>query len=157
VSNGYLFDSEIPVAALTIQRFKGNGNTYVITDTYFKNTSKSKDYTRYKFMENVYNKRRLVLAVIRQFVSLNKCSNLSEINKAFDMNGMYNPVVVPYTKAVQIYSETGYKRHYIKPDEVIELHDDDATVISVNNQWGVGNIGLFLERAKENNMEISTA
>ena len=47
ISNGYLFENEIPIAALTIERYRGNGNTYVITDTYFKNTSKSKDCLLY--------------------------------------------------------------------------------------------------------------
>lgn len=155
ISNGYLFDQEVPIAALTVERFKGNGNTYIITDTYFKNTSKSKDYTKYKFFDATYNKRRLVLAVIQHFVSQNKCSNISEINRAFDMEGKSNPVVMPYKQAMKIYSETGYKRHYIKSDEVIELYGNEGAVIAVNNQWGVKNIGLFLQRAKENNLVIT--
>jgi hypothetical protein len=156
ISNGYLFENEIPVAALTIERFKGNGNTYVITDTYFKNTSNSKDYTKYKFMNEVHNKRRLVLSVIQYFVAEKKPSNISEINKAFDMEGKSNPVVVPYEKAMGIYSDTGHKRHYIGPDEVIELYSDDKTIVAVNNQWGTGNIDVFLKRAAENGLTIET-
>lgn len=154
ISNGYLFDNEIPIAALTIERYHGNGNTYVITDTYFKNTSKSKDYTRYKFLGQTYNKRRLVLAVIKRFVEVNNASAISEINQAFNMSGKSNPVVASFEYALKIDADTGHARHFIKADEVIQLNDTDKTRIAVNNQWGTGNIGLFLDRAKENGFEI---
>ena len=71
------------------------------------------------------------------------------------MNGKSNPVVVLYKNAREIYSKTGYKRHYIKADEVIELYDVEATVVAVNNQWGTKNMGLFLKRAKENSLVIN--
>lgn len=157
ISNGYLFENEIPIAALTIERYRGNGNTYVITDTYFKNTSKSKDYTRYKFLGQTYNKRRLVLAVIKHFVEVNNIATISEINKTFNMNGKCKPVVASFDEAMKIDSETGHARHFLKADEVIQLSDIDKTLIAVNSQWGTGNIGLFLKRARENNFKINAS
>ena len=61
---------DIPIAALTIQRFRGkDGSIYVTTDTYFNNSYK--DRTKYKFNGVVLAKNRLVLAIIKQHVERN--------------------------------------------------------------------------------------
>jgi len=70
ISNGELIDNSIPVAALTINRFRGkDNNIYVITNTYFNNKSRIFDRTKYLFQGKEYGKGRLVLAVIKYHLS----------------------------------------------------------------------------------------
>ena len=49
--------------------------------------------------------------------------------------------------AQQIFSKGGYKRHFIKPEELIELNNE--TTIAVCSQWGIGNIENFLNKSNE--------
>ena len=49
-------------------------------------------------------------------------------------------------------NKSGYKRHFLKPDEIIELND---TKIVVSTQWGIGNIDNFIQNAKNLNYEIN--
>ena len=51
ISNGHVCNGTIPIAAITIERFRSaTGNVYITTDTYlFKNNLYSKDYTKYEF------------------------------------------------------------------------------------------------------------
>lgn len=69
IEQGYMILNEIPVAALTLTRYKGNdNNVYVATDTLFHNVSRNFDRTKYRFNEKVYGKGRLVLAIIKAYV-----------------------------------------------------------------------------------------
>lgn len=44
---GYFFDADIPIAALTINRFKGkDANVYVVTDTHFSKKVKNRNYSK---------------------------------------------------------------------------------------------------------------
>jgi hypothetical protein len=43
--------------------------------------------------------------------------------------------------AQEIFDRTGHKRHYLKPDELIELSD---SIIATSTQWGIGNIEPFV-------------
>ncbi len=56
-------------------------------------------------------------------------------------------------RANEIYNKKGHKRHFIKPEELIKLAD---CVIAVSNQWGIGNIGGFIEQAKLLGYEIES-
>ena len=154
ISDGYLFNGEIPIAALTIERFKGNGNTYVITDLYFSNKSKSKNNDKYEFFDETYGKGRLVLAVIKRYVKDSEKVTLSDINDKFIPNlKNHADVVTTALNARKIYANKGRKRHFIKPDELIKLYD--GTEIAVNSQWG-NNIGESIKRAKKQQYNIAT-
>ena len=48
--------------------------------------------------------------------------------------------------AVELFRETGRKRHFLGAGETIRLAD--GTEIAVSSQWGSGNIHLFIEAAK---------
>ena len=62
-----IFGGKIPIAAITIQRFRStNGNIYVTTDTYF--SPSTKDRSKYKFNGNEFGKGRLVLAVLKHHI-----------------------------------------------------------------------------------------
>lgn len=153
ISNGYLTPDGISVAALTIQRFRSSrGNVYVTTDTYFKNNASSRDTTKYKFNGEEYGKGRLVLAVMHHHIELNSDLTFAELNKQFPKRFQGSKGVFTLSSnANEIYTETGRKRHFIAPDELIELSD---STIAICTQWGVKNIDRFISRAQEFGYDI---
>ncbi|REL34698.1 hypothetical protein [Thalassotalea euphylliae] len=156
ITNGYLTSDGIPIAALTLQRFRSSrGNVYVTTDTYFKNNSNSKDTTKYLFDGEEYGKGRLVLAVIQRHIELNSEISYAELAKQFPKRCQGSKgVFTSATEANEIYTSTGRKRHFIAPEELIELSD---STIAVCTQWGVKNIDKFISRAVELGHKIMVA
>lgn len=160
ISNGYATKQGVPIAALTIQRFRSvQSNVYVTTDTYFKNTLDAKDRTQYKFNDNLYGKGRLVLAVIKQYVEDSPNITFAELERNFPKScqsaslkgeGILG-VFTTLEKAEEI-ALNGRKRHFLGMDEKIQL--ESGVVIAVCNQWGVGNVDKFISRAREFGCQI---
>lgn len=149
ISDGYLIHDIIPIAALTIRRYRGEDNQiYVLTDTYFKNISRNFDRTQYSFNNNKYGKGRLVLAVIKKYIEDNPNITYSELEKTFPKNIQGSTgVISTFEEAEEIYNRTKSKRHFIKSNELIRLNDNSTVAIS--SQWGILNIGNFLNEAKD--------
>ena len=155
ISQGYTTPSGVQIAALTIQRFRGNnGSVYVTTDIYFKINSGNKDSTKYQFNGNSYGKGRLVLAVIKHHIDKNPNLKYSELERQFpkSLQGSLG-VFSSYSDAKKIHEDTGRWRHFLKPNESIKIQDE---TITVSSQWGIGNIDKFIARAKELGYEISS-
>ncbi|PCH92473.1 MAG: hypothetical protein COB84_10620 [Rhodobacteraceae bacterium] len=153
ISNGYSYFGA-PIAALTIERFRGaRGNVYVTTDVFFKKPNASnRDLTKYQFHGKTYNKGRVVLEVIKHHVEQNPNITFAELAKVFPQNTQGSSgVFVAEHAANKIYTDTRRKRHFIKPEELIQLGDE---TIAVCSQWGVGNIEKFLKVAKELGYEL---
>lgn len=112
----------------------------------------SKDYTRYLFQGNSFNKRKLVLAVIQRWVSENKPSNLSELLQAFPQDIRRGGLFVLEQEAKEIYKRQGIYRHFLGDDEVLEF--SDSTQYAISNQWGKGNIEKFVNQSKKLGYEI---
>ncbi len=156
IESGHLFDGKIPIAALTLRRYRGqDGNIYVITDTYFRNASPTFDHTKYRFNGALLGKGRLVLAVMKQYVADNPGITYSGLEKKFSKTlqgskGCFNKV----EEANEIYERTltHHNRHFRAPEELIEVQED--VTIAVSNQWGIGNIGAFLENASQLGFDI---
>jgi len=152
ISNGYVTNSGVPIAALTIQRYRSKiGNIYVTTDSYFKEPS-TKDTSKYIFNKKELGKGRLVLEVIRQHVENNPGITFAELENLFPpqcQGGI--GVFATYDDANKIYTTTNRKRHFIKAEEQIKLSDSTITICS---QWGIKNIGRFIEKAQELGYQI---
>lgn len=112
----------------------------------------SKDYTRYLFQGNSFNKRKLVLAVIQDWVSKNKPSNLSELLQAFSQDVRSGGLFVPEKEAKKIYTRQGIYRHFLGDGEILEF--PDGTRYAISNQWGKGNIEKFINQSKKLGYEI---
>ena len=148
IERGHLINGSIPLAALTLSRYRGgDGNIYVITDTYFHNVSQKFDRTQYHFNENVFGKNRLVLAVLKRHVENNPDITFSQLEKSFPkkLQGTYG-CFGAYVQAQQIYASKGRKRHFLDPEDLIELNDER---IAVCTEWGINNIGPFIKLALE--------
>ena len=151
--NGYATTSGIQIAALTLQRFRsGDGNIYVSTETYFNNISFTKDSTKYVFDGITLGKGRLVLAVIKKFVQTHPNISLAELERAFPGNLQGKCVFSTADHANAIYTSTGRKRHFVDPEDLIQLADG---VIAVSSQWGIGNINRFIEYALSQGFDIA--
>ena len=148
LENGYLTESEIPIAALTIERFRGkDGSIYVATDTYFNDKSSTRDTQKYKFEGVEYGKGRLVLEVVKRHVESHPDITYDVLEHAFPRTcqGAYG-VFSTVDKANEIYAVSGRKRNFLNPDELIQLY---GSRIAICSQWGIGNIDNFIRRAKE--------
>lgn len=145
--------SDVQIAALTIQRFRGqNGGIYVTTDIYFKNNSTHRDRSQYRFNDRPYNKRCLVLAVVKQHINNKPLITFAELENDFPKNIQGSRGVFCLAREAQeIYENTDRKRHFIKPSELIKIQD---AIIAVSSEWGIGNINKFVSRAKELSFEI---
>lgn len=154
LANGYSGRQNIPIAALTIKRYRGSdGQIYVVTDTYFNSKTSAKDYTKYSFDGKTFGKGRLVLAVVRKFVEDHPEITYAELAKAFpkETQGSLG-VFALKTEADQIYASTSRKRHFVDPDEIVKLKD---AVVVVCSQWGSRNIEKFLPVARKHGFKIN--
>lgn len=152
---GYVTSQSIPIAALTLQRFRGaDGSVLVTTDSYFKRPG-SKDTSQYLFEGKRLGKGRLVLAIIKRHVETNPTITFAELEKAFPKSCQGSAgVVATADQANQIYSTTGRMRHFLAPEDLIQLQD---VIAAVSSQWGAGNIDRLIKRAGELGYKVQPA
>ena len=157
ISSGYVTEQNIPVSAKTIRRYRSDdGQIFVVCDTYFRNTS-AKDYTKYDFNGESLGKGKLVLEVVRQYVKDNPEATYAELERIFPkrLRGSVKKRPGVFSKkevADQIYSEGSRKRHFLNPEDIIQLSDGP---IAVSNQWGIKNIDKFIEAATQLGYKIN--
>ena len=101
-----------------------------------------KDYTKYKYGENVYNKRGLVCAVISDYIKANDTKSFEEICEAF--KGL-------------IISETEYQAK--KAEKKFTKFEHANKTYYISNQIKTGgnnlrNINKFLDRIRELHIEV---
>ena len=129
-------------------------NIIVVSDTYFAYKYSAKDKSKFRFKGKVYNKGRLVHAVVQQYVEDNPTISYNELLQAFPNNLQGSQgVFKTFSKAEQIYQDSGRKRHYLKPAEVIILGEGEK--IATSTQWGIGNINGFIQKAVDLGFKIS--
>jgi hypothetical protein len=148
IRNGYYFENEIPIAALTINRYKGqDGNVYVVTDTYFIESVKNKDYTKYVFNGQKFGKNRLVLEVIKKYIEANPATTFSQLKVKFPDSLQGRETFTTEKEAKQKRD----RRNFIEPDELITLTDE---TIAVSTQWGLKNIKPFIDHCRQLGFDI---
>ena len=112
----------------------------------------SKDHTHYFFNGSEYNKRKLVLAVVKDWIVRHSPKSFDELLQAFPQEtrsgGMFRPLI----EAKAIYERQGIDRHFLGENEIIKFADSAQYAIS--NQWGKGNITRFIAQAKNLGYEI---
>lgn len=106
----------------------------------------AKDFTKYFFNNEYYNKRQLVLAVIKHWVTANQPKSISELCDAFPQKIHSGGLFVPVAEAQKIYEEQTVSRHFLGEQDVIEFPDSKY---AISNQWGIHTIRHFLDCARE--------
>ena len=109
-----------------------------------------RDKTRYMFNGNVYLKNKLVLAVIKDYVSKNKAITCNELKTVFDKSLQGSIGVVEY-EIIARQRKDYQVRFFEKEDEILRLVDGNMLVCS---QWGILNISNFIKRAEQLGYEI---
>ncbi|KJF96277.1 membrane protein [Photobacterium angustum] len=96
-----------------------------------------RDYSKYRFNGQVYNKRKLALAILTHWVNVNKPLDLDEIRRALEG---YN-----LQRAVALFDQITEKylsRYHSSENDLLTL--DSGELIAISNQWG-DNIPRLLE------------
>lgn len=153
LNNGYKYN-DIPIAGIVLNRYRSSDNNiFVVSDTYFSYKYSEKDYSKFNYKNKAYNKARLVNEIVRDFVDLNPTTTFSKLKEIFpkQIQGSFG-VFDKLSRAEEIYSNWGHKRHYIKPTETINLGDGE--IIATCNQWNPHNIADFIKNAKKHGYEI---
>ena len=119
-------------------------------ETFVEERTVQRDKTRYMFNGNVYLKNKLVLAVLKDYVSKNQTITCNELKTVFDkslqgsIGVVENEIIAKQRKDYQV-------RFFEKEDEILRLVDGNMLVCS---QWGILNISNFIKRAEQLGYEI---
>ena len=112
--------------------------------------SNNKDYSKYLFRCKTLGKGKLVLEVVKAYVTDNPTVTFDELLKVFPDNLQGSKGVVRLFAKVSNEDKGigGTKRYYINDKEKIVLTSGEEVVVS--DQWGAGNIGNFIDNAINN-------
>ena len=109
-----------------------------------------RDNTRYDFgKEKNLSKGRLVLAIVRQYVSDNpkvSLAKLQEVFKSKEIQKLYG--VVDEVSKCKKFTKNKRDRHFLKPEEQIKLNNGNMKV-AVCSQFGVESLTPILKIAKD--------
>ncbi|MCH1385758.1 MAG: hypothetical protein L7U61_05605 [Flavobacteriaceae bacterium] len=109
----------------------------------------TKNYDKYSFANENYNKRRLVLAVVKQTVKNRNPQNFEDLELLFPKE-WHSKGKQSKSKQAVVYlkkrAEQERLRFFDHPDDIIKLSDGNIAV--VNNQWGE-NTDYFISKATE--------
>lgn len=114
-------------------------------ETFIEERPVQRDKTRYMFNGNVYLKNKLVLAVIKDYVSKNQAITCNELKMVFDKSLQGSIGVVEY-EIIAKQRKDYQVRFFEKEDEILRLVDGNMLVCS---QWGILNISNFIKRAEQ--------
>jgi hypothetical protein len=114
-----------------------------------------KDARKYTFNGQVLGKGSLVLAVVKRYVEAHPTTTFAELQQAFPKHcqGAFG-VVATVEQANEIYARTSRKRHFLDPEDVIQLPD---STVAISSQWGIGNIDRFIKQARQLGFTIDAA
>ena len=119
-----------------------------------KKSTHSPDLTKYSFENKSHlGKGRLVLEIIKEYVARNPSVTYKQLEEVFPASlrglrrkttwGCFNT----REDAEDLFLGTGIRRHFLNPSEIVTLSNGQE--LAVSSQWGIGNIGPFLAKAKE--------
>lgn len=107
--------------------------------------SAQRDKTRYMFNGNVYLKNKLVLAVVKDYISKNQTLTCNDLKEVFDKSLQGSIAVVEYEGVARQRKDCNI-RFFAKEDDILHLIDGNMLVCS---QWGILNIANFIKRAEQ--------
>jgi hypothetical protein len=109
-----------------------------------------RDLTKYKFQNETYNKRNLVLAVVKAILQKSPALDFNSLEKLFpDKLGVFSPI----EEAEATFQRTNIRRHFLAPEDIITTSDHRRVVVS--NQWSKSSIDVFREAANKMGFSIS--
>lgn len=145
------FDSPATVIERVLNAYEGVSPQELSSSAETSEKSK-RDKTKYIFEGSQYGKGRFVLAAITKYVGDNPATNFNDLQSVFPKSmqgpiGVFNKVEFVEEK----YSGKPIKRHYVMPEEIIQLTDCEVAVCT---EWGIGNINDFVSKITEFGYEV---
>jgi hypothetical protein len=113
----------------------------------------SKDYTRYLFNNQEYNKRRLVLAVVKKWIAENSPETFDELVKVFPQSLHRGNLFVTKAEAEEISQrQNGKQRYFLGEEDIICF--SDLSCYAVSNQWNINSVSAFIEHSRKLGFEF---
>ena len=109
-------------------------------------TVAGRDYSKYEFNGTIYQKNKLVLAVVKKYVDEHQNLTFADLEKVFPKKLQGSLGVIKRLNSLS-QKEMLDKRFYVDQADQITL--GDGTVVVVCTQWGIENITLFIEHAQK--------
>lgn len=109
-----------------------------------------RDTTRYRYNGNLYCKRNLVLAVVKDYVRKNNIVSFSDVQSAFPDSVQGSLGVVRSVADAERYADAT-SRFFFGDDDVIAL---DEGVYVVCKEWTLKNIQRFIGRLQELDVSV---
>lgn len=113
----------------------------------------SKDYTRYLFNNEEFNKRKLVLAIIKKWIAENSPQSFNELTLVFPQSLRGGKLFVTENEAQAVSQrENGKRRHFLESEDIISF--SDSTRYAVSNQWNKDSLAIFINHARNLGFQI---
>lgn len=107
----------------------------------------TKDYSKFEYRGQLYNKRNLALVLITDWIEQKQPVSLEALLAVFD-----NSIRRRIAKRIDEIPENLMKRFHSSEQDLIELPSGE--LIAISNQWGVGNIFNLIERVKQDGLVV---
>ena len=111
-----------------------------------------RDKTKYILGGVRYGKNRLVLAIVTEYFRRNPSLTADELIATFDRSLQGSLGVIRTLDDITASYSDFEKRFFCQPDEIIYTSTGKCVVCT---QWGVGNIGNIIARAKELGISVT--
>lgn len=104
----------------------------------------TKDFSKYIFNGEIFVKRRLVLAVVKQYVEDYRPSTFDELKEAFPdyLQGSLGVVKLIDEVSDKYKGIGGAKRYFVKENEIIHLPSGERAIVCT--EWGTHEIEKFV-------------
>lgn len=112
-----------------------------------RKSASTKDYTQYLFDNQKYNKRKLVLAVIKKWVAENSPQSFEELVAVFPQNLHRGDLFVTKDEAEEVARrQNGKRRYFLEDNELICF--TDCSCYAVSNQWNINSVSVFIKHCQ---------
>jgi len=108
----------------------------------------NKDYSKYLYLGNVYNKRNLALVILTDWVKKHNPLNLDEIRTK--LKGI---IKIRTISLLENITDEKKCRYHLNDNDLIKL--ESGEIIAISNQWGTGNIGRVLDYVREDGFLVT--
>ncbi|MBV7297287.1 hypothetical protein [Enterovibrio paralichthyis] len=106
-----------------------------------------RDYSKYRYNEQIYNKRNLALALMTDWIATHQPSSLEALLKVFDNNIRRRIAML-----AESLSDKQRKRYHTDEEDLIELTSGE--VIAISNQWKLETITNLIECVGKYGIEV---
>ena len=146
VEPSYKLSNGSQLVLIVMNRFKSGGNIFVFSESKTA-PKKAKDYTKYRFNNNVYGNGRLVLALVKQCVLDGK--DPQAVGKGFDWNDAWTFLRNINDFQVREDGKRKYEGFYFLNGDKDELVVIGGEKFAVSSWWGIDDMPRLLHNAKE--------